>query len=104
LLDVVVGHSGGEDWFTSERLGSGDDIRAINEGTLIVTEEGELDHGLAELVHHRSVIESEVLPIAGRGGVMRQVVIGLEAESASDRRRDFTLKVLVTSEIVRYHR
>jgi hypothetical protein len=42
------------------------------------------------------MIESEVLEIARGGGVMSKVVIGLETESASDRGRDFTLKVLVT--------
>ena len=86
MLDGVVGETGREDWCTIEWLGGGGDIRAINEGALIVTEEGKLDHGLAEFGHHCGVVESKFLPIAIRGGVMRQVVIGLETESASDRR------------------
>jgi hypothetical protein len=49
LFDIVVGETGREDRCSIEGLSGGYDIRTIDEGALIVSEEGKLDHSSAEL-------------------------------------------------------
>jgi hypothetical protein len=84
LLDILVCKRRWEERLALERLRSRDNIRAINQGVLVMAEERKLDHGVAEFGRHLGRIYGEILPVASGFGGLREDLVGLETERTPD--------------------
>jgi hypothetical protein len=68
-----------EERLIGEWLSRRNNIRAIDQIGLILSNQRELYHRGTELFRHLCLVEGKFLPDAGGGGIVGEVVVGFEA-------------------------